>query len=120
MRLNEAVDENAFVSLRTLFAMIIALAVLLAPAISHGDALAAVPHHDMEMMEGGHCHTPAPRKDRHAHDMSCCTAMSVGIAPTATAAADEASDQVAPASAALAALHCPFLGELATPPPRSL
>ena len=113
----------AFVNVRTLFAMLIAVAVLFPPAIGRGDALAAVPHHDMQMMQAGHCHPTTSQKggkDGHrAGDMSCCTGVAVGVAPTAAAYADEASDQVTPAPLPLAAAHRPFLGELATPPPRS-
>ena len=108
----------AFENFRTLFAMFVALAVLLAPAIAGGDALAAVPHHDMQMSETGHCHSPAPHKGRHAHDMSCCTAMSLAVAATPDRAADEPVEKVAPSPAPLAAFQRPFLGELATPPPR--
>jgi hypothetical protein len=93
--------------------------VLLAPGIGRGGALAAVPHHEMQMMQGGDCHSPAPHEDRHAHDMSCCTAMSVGVAPTVDSAADEPLEQVAPSPVPLAAPHRPFFSELATPPPRS-
>ena len=109
----------AFVSVRTLFAMVVALAVLFAPAIGRGDALAAVPNHDMRMMQTGHCHSPTSRKSHHQHDMNCCTAMSAGVAPTLDRAVDEFLDQVAPSPVPPAAADRPFLAELATPPPRS-
>lgn len=113
----------AFVNFRTLFAMFVVVAVLFAPAVARGDALAAVPHHDMQMMQAGDCHSstsPKGSKDGHrAGDMSCCTAISVGVAPMAERVADEPLGQVARAPVTLAAPHRPFLGELATPPPRS-
>jgi hypothetical protein len=66
-------------SFRALFEMVVALAVIFAPAISRGEALAAVPNHDMQMMETGHCHSPASKHAGHHHgEMSCCTAMWVG------------------------------------------
>lgn len=105
---------------RTLFGMFVALAVLIAPAISRGEALAAVPNHDMQMMETGHCRSPASHETgHHQGDMSCCLAMCVGVAVAVVAPAEAAVVRVTPASIPLPALHRPFLGELATPPPRS-
>lgn len=114
---------TAFVSLRALFAIFIGVAVLLAPALGRGDALAAAPHHDMQMTSSGDCHSPR-HSDRqegahHLGDMGCCTAMSLGVTPAANQAVEGASDQVAAAPFAPATLHSPFLAELATPPPRS-
>lgn len=112
----------AFVSVRMRFAMFVALAVLLAPLMGRGDALAAPPHHDMQMMQASRCDSSRSRNGDmggHAREMSCCTAMSVGIVPTLDRAADEPLDEAAPAPVPLAAPHCAFLGELATPPPRS-
>src|SRR5438270_13759371 len=105
---------------RTLLAMFVALAAFLAPATSAGEAFAAVPHHDAQMARAGHCHTPAsPNAGHHQGDMSCCTAMSLGVAAAVQRPAEEALDPIAPASAAVSAPHRPFVGELATPPPRS-
>lgn len=43
-------------SIRTLFAMLVAVAVLFAPALTRaGEAFAAVPDHHMQTMESGHC-----------------------------------------------------------------
>lgn len=112
----------ALVNLRRLLAMFLTVAVLTAPALGRGDALAAVPHHDMQMMQKAGCHSPTSQerqKRHHGGDMSCCTAMSLGITPLAAGPSDEPLDQIAPAPIAVAALHTPFLGELATPPPRS-
>lgn len=106
-------------SLRTLFGMLIALAVLSAPAIGRGEALAAVPNHDMQMMKAGRCQEPASHGAGHNQgDMSCCTALYVGITATVDEPAAEAVILALPASFMLAALHRPFLDELATPPPR--
>jgi len=105
---------------RTLFAMFVALAALLAPATSAGEAFAAFPHHDVQMARVGHCHAPAsPDAGHHQGDMSCCTAMSLGVTAAVQRPAEEALDPIAPASAPVSAPHRPFIGELATPPPRS-
>jgi hypothetical protein len=104
---------------RTLFGIFIALALLIAPTISGGEALAAVPNHDMQMMEAGHCQSPASHKTGHQGDMSCCKAMCVGVAVAHVAPAEATWVRPTPASIPLPALHRPFLGELATPPPRS-
>jgi hypothetical protein len=108
-------------SFRALFGMVVALGVMLAPAIGRGEALAAVPNHDVQMMEAGHCHSPASRPaSHHQGDMSCCTAMWVAVTVPYDRPADSAAVRAAPASTPLVALHRPFLGELSTPPPRSV
>ena len=105
---------------RTLFGMFVALAVLFAPAISRGEALAAVSNHDMQMMDTGHCHSPASHNaGHHQGDMGCCTAMCVGVTVAVLALAESPPVRIKPASIMLAAPHRSFLTELATPPPRS-
>ena len=110
-----------YLSLRALFGIVVALAVTFAPAIGRGEALAAVPHHDMQMMEAGHCHSPASKHAAHHEgDMSCCTAMWVAVTVPADGPAESPPVRAAPVSISLLALHRPFLGELSTPPPRSV
>ena len=107
-------------NLRTLFAMFVALAVLFAPAISRGEALAAVPNHDLQMMDAGNCHPPASHNaGHHQGEMNCCTAMCVGVTAAIDTPAESTSVRVPPASVPLASPHRPYLVELATPPPRS-
>lgn len=110
-----------FFNLRTLIGMVVALAVVVAPAIGRGEAMAAVPNHDVQMMEAGHCHSPASNHERHHQgDMSCCTAVWVAVTAPVDRPAKSTAVQAAPASTPLVALHRPFLGELSTPPPRSV
>ena len=108
-------------NLGTLFGIAIALTILFAPAVGRGEALAAVPNHDMQMMEVGHCHSPSSHKTgHHEGPMSCCTATCVGVTAAVDRPAQSFAIRITPASISLAALHRPFLGELATPPPRSV
>src|SRR5438270_4436751 len=107
---------------RALVGMVVALAVIFAPAIRRGEALAAVPNHDIQMMEAGHCHSPASKGAGHHHqgDMSCCTAMWVAVTAPVDRPAESPPVRATPASISLLVLHRPFLGELPTPPPRSV
>lgn len=107
-------------NLASLFALMVALAVLFAPAMSRGEALAAVPSHDMQMMVAGHCHSPVSNMaDHHERDMSCCNAASIGVEAAIAVPPAQVEAGLAPASLPVPVLHRPFLGELATPPPRS-
>ena len=68
-------------SVRRLFAALIALAVLLAPAITGvGEAYAAVPDHHAQMMMKGHCESaPDADQDKKA-DQSCCFKICLAVA----------------------------------------
>ena len=109
-------------SIRKLFAMLVAFAVLFAPSVAYASMpMAMSSHHDLQMMEMGHCETPpASSGDHHKSDgMTCCMSMcmAIGIAPDAPVAlAEEPSP---------AMLYAPVrvfwhgrLAEIATPPPR--
>ena len=108
-------------SVQKLFAILVALAVLVAPAFTGaGEALAATPDHHAQVMEEGHCQMPPANSDDHdkAPIKSCCVAMCLAVAITP----DVSSAVVAPALAA-AYFAAPgswhgYLGEIATPPPR--
>jgi hypothetical protein len=102
-----------------LFAIVVTLAVLFAPSMAY----AAVPmttHHDMQVMEMGHCEMLPSKNSNHnkANGKSCCISMcmAVAIAPSTPADAAEPTHDatyfVVPQS-----WHG-FLGEIATPPPR--
>lgn len=106
-------------SIRKLFALLVALAVLFAPGVT-GAAMAAAPDHHMQVMEAGHCEAP-PSSAGHHDKMggkSCCISMcmAVAIAPTARAIDHEVAH--APATFVIPALHLAYLAEIATPPPR--
>jgi len=110
------------VSLRTLFALLVAVAVLFAPTLTRaGEAMAAAPNHHAQMMDSGHCKGPPSKSDHHgkADSKSCCVSMCMGIAVAPSAPMAEVVQQVSPATYAAATIHLPYLGELATPPPRN-
>ena len=109
------------VSIRKLLSLIVALAVLFAPAFSGaGVAFAAAPDHQAPMMEGGHCQMPPSQSGDHdkAPAKSCCASMCMGIAITPSAPAEHSELKPAPAVFAVPTIHLPYLGEIATPPPR--
>jgi|SRR5438552_17390282 len=106
-------------SIRALFSILVAIAVLFAPAIS-GQAMAAAPHRDMEMMEAGHCQS-SPSNTGH-HDRtggkSCCIAMCMAfaVAPSAPAELSPPRQQMVQFAPPEAYRGLP--AEIATPPPR--
>lgn len=108
------------VSVRTLFALVLALAVVFAPLLTRsGEAFAAVPDHHMQMVESGHCKAPSSSGDHHkAPAKSCCMAMCMGVALTPAAPSDERVAPRARAGFAAPIFHVGILGELATPPPK--
>lgn len=111
----------ARMSLRPLFAMLIAFAMLFAPlAIQSGAAMAMAPaDHHTQMMESGHCgEQPAKSHDGSTVDKSCCVATCVVVAvPPATPIEPHflasTTDRPAPTQ-----FRRSFLAELPTPPPR--
>lgn len=107
-------------SIRKLFAILVAVAVLFAPAFTSARmASAVVPDHDVQMMKKGHC-DPAMGEDQdEPADMSCCGAMCMAVAVTPAGI-----PLVKPliGSVPVASLHGFQAGipaELATPPPRA-
>lgn len=106
--------------IRKLFAIILALALLFAPSVVAAEHAAAMPLHDMQMMQMGHCEgMPSKPADHGKSDgKSCCISMcmAVAVAPSAPAEAAEARHAVT-YFVVLQSWHG-FLGEIATPPPR--
>ena len=106
-------------SIRRLFAMLLALVVLFAPAVT-ASASAADPSHDMQMMQVGHCQGPmsgGADHDRNA-GKTCCISICMGVALSPLAPEAEASVQLAsPVFAAPVSLTGQPT-ELPTPPPR--
>ena len=114
------------VSIPKLFAILVAIAVLFAPAFSGaGEASAAVPNHHGQMMASGHCQSMPSATGEHEgssdHEKagkSCCISMCMAVA------------LATPAPAAVAAIHDTVTSfpapnryhglpaEIATPPPR--
>lgn len=107
-------------SLRRLFALVIALAVLIAPALTRvGEAYAAAPDHHSQMMTKGHCVIPADGDQDKSAKNSCCFKMCMAVA---VETAMPSAVQPLQGSTNLPALRSFQVGtpaELATPPPRA-
>ena len=106
-------------SIRKLFTLLLALAVLVAPGVTSA-AMAASPHHDMAMMEAGHCQSPASGGAHHdkMDGKSCCIAMcmALAVAPSAPAEISPSRQQMVQFAPPQAYRGLP--AEIATPPPR--
>jgi len=105
--------------------MLIALAMLLAPAITRvGEALAAVPDHHGQMMTSGHCKIlPAPVDTGSSdHDKSagknCCISMCMAVAVEPVPPIADKIAQRTPPVFLTPTFHRLSPAELATPPPR--
>lgn len=113
---------QAPMSVRKLLAVLLAFAMLLAPAFSGaGEASAAVPDgHHAQMMESSHCQSAQSNSDEQeqAPEKSCCISLCMGLAVTPPSAVRGLAPAPAAAMSAIPALHVPYLGELATPPPK--
>ena len=109
-------------SLRSLFSVLLAVAMLFAPVgLFGGAAMAMAPgsHHQAAEMERGHCdEQPAPAEDNQPDEQPCCAAMCTAIAvspagPSGQLAAPASLLRPSPPSA-----NHGFLAKLPTPPPR--
>lgn len=109
------------VSIRKLLALVVAVVLMVAPAVTRvGEAFAAVPDDQMQMMEMGHCSSPPSHHGDHdkSAGKNCCISMcmAVAVAPVAPPEAVVLHDAVTPF---LAVKHYHgLLAEIATPPPR--
>ena len=113
---------GAPVSLRPLFVMLIAFAMLFAPlAVQSGRAMAMTPaaDHHAQMMESGHC-GEQPAKSHHdkSDDKSCCVAMCTAIAVAPVAPTEPHALAASTERPSLVQFDHSFLAELPTPPPR--
>jgi len=115
------------VSIRSLLAVLLAVAVLLAPALTRGsEAFAAVPDHHQQMMESGHCNsTPSHSSgDEESPDSegtgakTCCMSMCLGVATAPAAASDKVALHGPAPSFALTNQYRGRIAEIATPPPK--
>lgn len=108
------------VSFQKLFAILVALAVLFAPAVaSAGETLAPGADHAQMMDRTGHCQMPASGADHDkAAGKSCCIWMCMAVAIEPAAPHHDEPLERAPAVFAIPSLHPGYLGEIATPPPR--
>ena len=108
------------VSIHRLFALLVALSVVFAPNVTSA-SMAAAPHHDMQMMAAGHCSGLASNRghDHESDGKSCCISTCTGVAVAPNSPPVDHEVPRAPAVFAVAPLHLSYLGEIATPPPRS-
>ena len=116
-----SVAYGAPVSLRPLFAILIAVAMLFAPlALQSGAAMAMAPaDHHSQMTETDHCgEQPAKSHDGKTVDKSCCAAMCTAIAVAPTPMLQPHVFSSSAERAALVQFNHSFLAELPTPPPR--
>ena len=112
---------GAPVSLRPLFAMLVAFTMLLAPlALQSGAAMAMAPaDHHAQMMESGHCgEQPAKSDHDKVPDKSCCVAMCAAVAVAPTVSVEPHVLVASVEQPSLTQFHHSFLAELPTPPPR--
>ena len=113
-------------SLRTLFAALVAMAVLFAPAMTRaGQAFAAVPDHHAQMMQSGHCKmAPSHSSDGERSSkndkagMSCCISMCMAVAVTPPAPLAVVPTHAAAPTFPLTHQYHGLIAEIATPPPR--
>ena len=88
--------------------------------VSVGAAMAAAPHHDMAMMEAGHCQSP-PSGTAHHDKMDgkrCCIAMCAAVAVASAVPAEMLPPRPQIADFALPKTYHGLHTEIATPPPR--
>jgi len=114
------------VSIRTLFALLVAVAVLFAPALTRaGEAFAAVPDHHAQMMQSGHCKiAPSQSGDDDkspSHEKAgktCCISMCMAVAVTPPARATAVAMPAPSPTFPLTHQYHGCIAEIATPPPR--
>ena len=105
------------VSIRKLFATLVALALLFAPVVARA---AGASDHEQMMDQTGHCQMPIGGSADHdkVAGKSCCISMCAAVSVGAVAPPQEELVRPACAVSAVPTLHLAFVGEIATPPPR--
>ena len=109
------------VTCRSIFAMLIAAAMLFAPfAMRSGGAMAAMPsNHHSQAMDKSHCgDQPATGKDHKSTGKSCCAAMCTAIAVVPGSPVEPLAYARSVDRPALVQFGRSFLAKLPTPPPR--
>jgi len=107
-------------AIRKLLGVLIALAVLFAPSAVAAEHIAMMPGHDMQTMEMGHWDAPPSKSDHDkAPAKNCCISMCMAVAVTPEAPVSDVEMQHPAAYFAVASSWHGYLGEIATPPPRS-
>src|SRR5438132_11104539 len=108
-------------SIRKLFAFLVALAVLVMPSVTFASMPAAMAHdHTRPMMEMGHCQMPPSKSGDHGKaDRNCCISMCMAIAVTPDAPAGAVEPEHVIAYFTVPLSWRGHLSEIATPPPRA-
>ena len=126
--MNRCVEKQSFeahwvrVSLKPVFAILIAFAMLFSPfAMRSGSAMAAMPsNHHSQMVGKGHCgESPSTGKADKGHSKSCCVAMCTAIAVAPASPSQPLAFARVIARPAIETSPHNFLAKLATPPPRA-
>ena len=109
-------------TLRRLSAMMIAVAMLVAPVgLASGSAMAMVPasDHHAQAMDSGHCDDePTPTNEGQSDEQPCCAAMCTAIAMAAAGPVEPLAPAASPDRPSRFGPGHSFLAELPTPPPR--
>ena len=106
---------------RPILSFLLTLAVLFASAFTGAAAAsaAAMPGHDMQMMEMGHCSSSPASHEGKSIPKQCCMAMCAGAVAVAPSAPAQLPRLQQPATTfPVPAGHKGCLAEIATPPPR--
>lgn len=108
------------VSIRRLFAILIALSVLSAPSVAAAaEHRMSMADHQMTMMEMGHCQAPpSGHADHDKKGSSCCISMCMAVAVAPSAPTLERHVRAEQQNFFVPREHKGYLGEIATPPPR--
>ena len=109
------------VSLRPIFAILIAIAMLFAPFAMPTGAMAMAPadEHSQMMMASDHCgDTSSDANDSNAIGKSCCIAMCAAVAVAPVSALEPQTFARIVDRPSVSQFTHGYLAELATPPPR--
>ena len=99
--------------------ILVAVAVLFGPVLTHvGAAIAAVPDHEMQMMQASSCEDASAHKASKNGVMSCCIATYLAVEISARAPRAQLPVRTVPPLFELATLHRSHPCDLPTPPPR--
>lgn len=109
------------VSMDKLFALLVAIGVLLAPAFTRaGEAFAAVPDHHAQMLRTGHCEMPSDEtgKSEQSAAKTCCMSMCMAVTLEVPRGPGHELMLASMPAHKLQAFQLGAPPEIATPPPR--
>lgn len=107
--------------IRRMLAVLLALAILLAPAVAPLGMAFASTSSPMQMQQGGHCQVePVIPTDHDKSGKTCCIRAGLAVTIEASAPLRDRPLQSPPLAFPVKCFWIGFLGEIATPPPRLL